>query len=470
MRKFKIVSLFSGAGGLDFGFVQTGRYEIMLANEILESAAVSYSRNIGLKLVRCAKGEKVEAERGSMLVCDVAQIDFSGLKDADVDLVIGGPPCQDFSVVRGPSRNRRGIKVKRGRLYAHFVRALADIQPKMFVFENVPGLVSANEGMAYKTILEDFSNLNIRWPEVMKAIPNASSECKAEGYEIIFSEIVDFSKLGAPQKRERLIVIGVRKDLVENDYELLWSLKSRIEIALKGKKWLFYKYPLTSIEAFEGAPLDRLDDRYKEIMKKWDGVWKEVGTRRAYAWKERIWDKLTFNIIDDYLMINNIKQADEGELEAALRQHKAVLEELGYYGIPVRDLKLPDATTDLPREDTAVIERMRRIPPDENHEFVRGTEWEVEGRGISCVYRRLHPLKPSYTIVAYGGGGTHGYHYDRDRATLTLREKARLQTFPDRFLFYGRKTEIRAQIGEAVSPLAAKRMAEVLARILEELN
>ncbi|MGC9021421.1 MAG: DNA cytosine methyltransferase, partial [Candidatus Methanodesulfokora sp.] len=100
----------------------------------------------------------------------------------------------------------------------------------------------------------------------------------------------------------------------------------------------------------------------------------------------------------------------------------------------------------------------------------RGTRWEVEGKGISLIYRRLHPLKPAYTVVAYGGGGTHGYHYERSRATLTLRERARLQTFPDSFLFSGSKTEIRAQIGEAVPPLASRRLAEVLAEILEDLK
>jgi len=97
-------------------------------------------------------------------------------------------------------------------------------------------------------------------------------------------------------------------------------------------------------------------------------------------------------------------------------------------------MKPPDSTNDPPGDDPAVVER---IPPGENHEFVRSTEWEVEGKDISPVYRRVHPLKPSYTIVAYGGGGTRGYHYDRDRATLTLRERVRLQTFPDNFLFPG---------------------------------
>jgi DNA (cytosine-5)-methyltransferase 1 len=469
MRKHKVVSLFSGAGGLDLGFIQIGRYEILFANEILVSAATTYSKNIGLKLVKCTGSERVEAERGVVLACDVAQVDFAGLKNADVDLVIGGPPCQDFSIVRGPSWDRRGIEVKRGRLYAHFVRALVALQPKIFVFENVPGLVSTNKGMAYKVILEDFANLKIRWPEVKRVISNTSNGNGIEGYEIVFSGIVDFSKLGVPQKRERLIIIGVRKDLVKKDLMLLWSLRSKIEKVLNGRKWLFHKYPLTPIEVFEGAPLDKLDDRYKEVMKKWEGVWEEVGTERARAWRQRVWDKLTFNIIDDYLMINNVRQTDKKELEEALKQHEALLKELGYYNRPVYTLKLPDTTTEPPREDVAVVERMKRIPPDENHEFVRGTKWEVEGKGISLVYRRIHPLKPSYTIVAYGGGGTHGYHYDRDRATLALREKARLQTFPDNFLFYGRKTEIRAQIGEAVPPLATKRIAEVLAEILDSL-
>ncbi len=83
------------------------------------------------------------------------------------------------------------------------------------------------------------------------------------------------------------------------------------------------------------------------------------------------------------------------------------------------------------------------------------------------IYKRLHPLKPSYTILA--NTHSHGFHYDRDRMNLTLRERARLQTFPDSFIFLGTKTEISKQIGEAVPPLAAKRLAEVLAKILLNL-
>jgi len=468
MRRLAVVSLFSGAGGLDLGFAQTGLYEVVFANDILAHAMRTYSRNFGLKLVACEGDRKVEASPGTALECDVERVDFTPLRGAEVDVLLGGPPCQDFSIVRGPEWDRRGIEVRRGRLYAHFVRALAALQPKAFLFENVPGLVSANRGLAYKVILEDLSNLNIRWSEVRKAAGGAGPAGPVEGYHIILSEVLDFSQFGVPQRRERLIIVGVRKDLVRG-LEGLWRVRAAFMRSLKESAGLFSKYPLTVIEAFEGRRLDELGDAYREVMRKWDGVWLEVNTENAWRWKREVWDRLTFDIVRDYLAANGVRAAGGEELEEALRQHEELLRELGYYGIPVSSVSPPDGTNALPEEDPEVAERMRRIPPDENHEFVRGTRWEVEGRGISLVYRRLHPLKPAYTVVAYGGGGTHGYHYDRDRTQLTLRERARLQTFPDAFLFSGSRTQIRAQIGEAVPPLAAKRLAQALAQVLAEV-
>ncbi len=464
MKKFRVASLFSGAGGLDAGFVQSGYFDIIFANDILLPAMKTYSVNFGLRLSTCDSG-KAEAQTDTALACDIERVDLSSLKDADVDIVVGGPPCQDFSIVRGPEWDRRGVEVKRGRLYAYFVKALALLQPKAFLFENVPGLMSANRGLAYKVILEDLSNLNLRWSEVKKTIGNESSTRPAEGYHIILSEVLDFSHFGTPQRRERLIIVGVRKDLVRS-LDRLWMIRRAFSKALRESAGLLPKYPLTPIETFEGRRLDELDAVYKDVVKKWEGVWLEVNTEKARRWKAEVWDRLTFDIVKDYLAVNEVKSSSREELEEALKQHEEVLKELGFYGAPVRALKPADGTNDPPDDDPAVVERMKRIPFDENHEFVRGTKWEVEGRGISLVYRRLHPLKPSYTIVAYGGGGTHGYHYDRDRATLTLRERARLQTFSDTFLFSGTKTQIRAQIGEAVPPLVAKRLAQALAKIL----
>jgi len=460
MKRYSVVSLFSGAGGLDLGFVQTGRYDIIFANEKRESAAKTYSTNIGLKLTKC-DDDLAEPEKKAILVCDVERVNFDSMRDFSADILVGAPPCQDFSVIRGPGR--RGIEVKRGRLYAYFVKALVALQPAVFLFENVPGLMNANNGFARKIILDDFRNLNIRWEEVKKVISNSNNGGKIEGYELVFAENVDFSCLGVPQRRKRFVIIGVRKDLISSKPRYLKYLKQKLRFLLTGKQWLLYKYALTAIEVFEGKPLDELDDKYKEIMKRWEGVWNEVGTDSARIWKMSEWDRLSLNIVEDYLTVNAINVEDFRELKEALEQHEAVLKELGYYGKPVDSLDPPDGTNELPRTSLLVLERMRRIPPGENYKFVKGTQWEVEGKDISLIYRRLHPLRPSYAVVAHGGGGTHGYHYDYARTALTLRERARLQTFPDEFRFYGKKTEIRSQIGEAVPPLAAKKIAYFLA-------
>jgi len=468
MKRFNVISLFSGAGGLDAGFVHSGRFSVVFANDVLLPAVKSYSANFGLKLSLCSRGV-AEAQVGTALVCGIERVDLAPLRNIEADVVIGGPPCQDFSIVRGPEWDRRGVEVKRGRLYAYFVRALALLQPKAFLFENVPGLVSANKGLAYKIILEDFSNLNVRWDEVRREVGSKDNSKPVEGYHILLSEVLDFSFFGAPQKRERLIIVGVRRDIVRS-LDKLWEVRGVFLKKLRESMGFFPKSPLTTIETFEGRRLDELDAVYKSVVRRWEGVWFEVNTERALKWKAEVWDKLTFDAVKDYFMANEAKPLSKEELEEAMRQHEDILKELGYYGSPVASLKSADGTNEPPDDDLSVVERMRRIPFGENHEFVRGTKWEVEGRGISLVYRRLHPLKPSYTIVAYGGGGTHGYHYDRERATLTLRERARLQTFHDSFFFSGTKTQIRAQIGEAVPPLVAKRLAHALAEILLSLE
>jgi len=179
VKRFKVASLFSGAGGLDAGFVQSEYFDIAFADDILLPSMKTYSANFGLRLSTCGNG-RAEAQVGTALACDIERVDLSSLKDATVDIIVGGPPCQDFSIVRGPEWERRGVEVKRGRLYAYFVNALALLQPKAFLFENVPGLISANRGLAYKVILEDLSNLNLRWSEVKKIIGIESSARPAE--------------------------------------------------------------------------------------------------------------------------------------------------------------------------------------------------------------------------------------------------------------------------------------------------
>lgn len=110
------------------------------------------------------------------------------------------------------------------------------------------------------------------------------------------------------------------------------------------------------------------------------------------------------------------------------------------------------------RQALKVVERLKMILPGENvwtADLPTHLKLNVKAARLSQIYRRLHPDKPSYTITASGGGGTHGYHYAEPRA-LTNRERARIQTFPDDFIFSGSIESVRKQIGMAVPPLLSE--------------
>lgn len=133
------------------------------------------------------------------------------------------------------------------------------------------------------------------------------------------------------------------------------------------------------------------------------------------------------------------------------------------------------ANHELGLDSPEVVARLKLIPPGKNYTVIpKDHPLAVKGL-ISHVYRRLDPNEPSYTIIANGGGGTHGYHH-REARRLSNREKARLQTFPDDFIFEGGEIEksrypnVRRQIGNAVPPLAAKSIIEELAESLHTIG
>lgn len=136
--------------------------------------------------------------------------------------------------------------------------------------------------------------------------------------------------------------------------------------------------------------------------------------------------------------------------------------------IPVKNI-LENMPSNLPNHEmpihqSIVIERLKHIPPGENVWYTKLDEkyrLNVRGLKLSSIYRRLHPDYPSYTITASGGGGTHGYHYLEPRA-LTNRERARIQSFPDDYVFVGKKESVRKQIGMAVPPKGVQVIFEAI--------
>jgi DNA (cytosine-5)-methyltransferase 1 len=466
-QKPTIVSLFSGAGGFDWGFHRAG-FETKLACELEKMPSQTLAVNLGLAIIQSPITPEVNG-RPFLIQGDVKDVDFSVVK-LSPDVLIAGPPCQDFSISRG--QQRLGLNGGRGKLYVQFVHAVMFLQPKVFVFENVQGFVSANDRLVYETIQSDLEKLEKKRQEVLdtgKGTPVPIYGVK--NYKILFSNVIEGPRLGVPQTRNRLIIIGIREDIVADlRVSELDKIKEDLEQELSGGRKLFWKYPLTCIEVFEGQPLINLQEKYKAVMEAYQDITVDLALPKAAEWKKRVWDKLTFDVVEDYFTANQLHydQFDSDEFEQAMQEHHDLLEHLGWLNKPVHEQGFADKSNKLPRYTEPVRERMWRIPPDENCEFVIDTEWQVESKDISFIYRRTAPLKPAWTVMAYGGGGTYGYHYERNRGQLTLREKARIQTFTDDFLFTG--PHVRAQIGEAVPPLLAERIAyavrEVLSRVI----
>lgn len=182
MGKLKVASLFCGCGGTDVGllgdFVFLGKkydenpIEIVYANDIDENACAIFERNFGIK-----------PDNRDIRSVGSAEI-------PEIDILTGGFPCQSFSIV-AQNPKRLGVKDDRGKLFFEMCRILRDKKPQCFIAENVKGILSANGKSAFPLIIKEFED---------------------SGYNVSFKLLnaVDF---GVPQKRERVIIVGIRKDL-----------------------------------------------------------------------------------------------------------------------------------------------------------------------------------------------------------------------------------------------------------------
>lgn len=325
-QTIKVLSLFSGCGGLDLGFEEVGDYKTVWANDINEWAVKTFRSHFG-DVISDENIEKIDPKTDKHI--------------PKCDLIIGGFPCQDFSIIW----KQPGLNGDRGNLYKNFLRFIDAKRPKAFVAENVKGLLTANDGKAIKQIIEDFSKIG-------------------PGY-MVKIQLYNFAEYGVPQYRERVLLVGIRLDTGFN-----------------------FIHPAPTHGPRGKLPYVTVGDAFKDVEK-------------IAANNERM----------------NITEKTKKRLEK--------ISEGGNF-------------TDIPKNDPLYVKGM-----------------------ISHVYRRIHRNEPSTTIIAAGGGGTWGYHYPEPRP-LTNRERARIQTFPDDFVFAGSITEVRRQIGNAVPPKGVKLVAEAL--------
>ena len=187
----KVVSLFSGAGGLDLGFKMAG-HSIIWANDLYADAVETYRTNLGDHIV----------------YNNISEINENEVPDCDI--IIGGFPCQGFSV----ANIKRSIDDERNLLYKQLLRIIGAKKPKFFLAENVKGILSFAKGQVLKMILNDFTNLGYR---VQRKVLNAAD-------------------YGVPQTRERVFIVGVRKDI---DFEFEYPKPSYCEDGSGGlNKWV----------------------------------------------------------------------------------------------------------------------------------------------------------------------------------------------------------------------------------------
>lgn len=357
MKKPTVLDLFAGAGGLSLGFQMAG-FDIVTHVENDKWSCETLRNNFA---------------NSTILESDIQNINPEKVKKlfGNIDVVIGGPPCQGFSIV-GKSKLKslgRHKNDSRNILYKYFVRFVKELEPRAFIMENVPGLLSHNSGETAKKIVNDFSK---------------------SGYEV-FSGILHSSEYGVPQTRKRVFFVGVQPGLK-------FHFPNPSQKTISSKDALF---DLPSLKAGKGAEILSYNKKPKSIYQKR----MRKGSSGVFNHKARDYSQMDLEIFS--LMKPGMK----------------------YYQIP---------------------NRLKRYRDD----------------AFKDKYRRLFSSKPSWTIMAHLQKDGYMYIHPTQDRTITVREAARLQSFPDRFVFCGPMTQQFKQVGNAVPPLMAKAVALSLKKIL----
>ncbi len=245
-EKYKSIELFAGAGGLALGLEQAGFDHIGLVE--FEKNAVDT-----LKINRPEWNVLLEDIRE---VCERDLEQEFNIKKGELDLISGGAPCQSFSY----AGNRLGLEDVRGTMFYYYATFLRKLQPKLFLFENVRGLLSHDKGRTYKTILDIFEE---------------------QGYITLY-EVLNAWDYSVPQKRERLITIGIRKDLFEEGI---------FEFPKKHK----YKPTIKDVKLDVNPDKEHCQrySKYKEEIFKLvppGGYWRDIEPETAKEYMKSCWD------------------------------------------------------------------------------------------------------------------------------------------------------------------------------------
>lgn len=405
----RFIDLFAGAGGFAEGFKRAG-FEPVAHVEINSAACFTLKTRLSYhylkennKLdiyIKYLKGETSREQLYSIIpscilesVINLSIGDENNSKifriieklnsQKDIDIIVGGPPCQAYSVAGRSADKDRKRYDHRNYLYKQYARFLSEFRPKLFVFENVPGLYTANDGTYYRNLKKYFKRI---------------------GYQVE-DKIIDAADFGVIQKRRRVIIVGWRKDVIFSypDFEKLdnqWTVNS-----------LLLDLPfLRNGDVLNRAKYRRGTNDYLERFQIRNGI--DVVTQNI----TRPHNKKDLEIYKMAIMLweKENKRLKNSEIPERIRTQKNV---------------------------TSFLDRFKVVAPDDL----------------------------SHTLIAHIAKDGHYYiHPDKDQLrSISVREAARIQSFPDDYFFEGSRTSAFKQIGNAVPPLMAESIAQKIKALIE---
>lgn len=455
-NSYTSVDLFAGAGGFTLGLEEVG----------FSSVGFVESDPVASATLRNNFGDRPVSFLGPELG-DIRDVETRALRSrllragvSELDLLVAGPPCQGFSRVgRGKldSINRgRGTFAMddRNNLYEQAVRILRALRPRLFVFENVSGI------------------LHLRGRNVAEDVCTAVAEA---GYTVRCA-LLNAAWYGVPQTRERVIIIAARKDL---DIEPLFPRRQFRAALSRGHlsgaeldrgNWRnpefflapqcipaeFPAGPAISVsEAFEDLPpfTDHLSAQrnghdYRTLRSKFDPVAYACAPRNWYCLRMRAWSKelQSTSVRDHFCRWTPRDFRTFAQMKPGDRYPEA---------IRIAGERYEEALARWRRRGGRRPSRKEFIPPYPADSF-------------SDKWRKLIPEAPSWTITAHLSKDTYSHiHFDSSQArSITIREAARLQSFPDAFEFAGNMGDVFRQIGNAVPPLLGRAIGGALQALL----